>query len=72
MKRRAAIELSLKRGQSIDCNRIKGRAGDRINVILNMAGMNFCQAAQVAAAFLRIFFSWLFGCQRVLLVSPTV
>lgn len=44
MKRRAAIEPTLghmKDNKRLDRNRLKGVLGDRINVILSAAGMNF-------------------------------
>ena len=74
MKRRAAIEPGighLKREHRMDRNRLKGKAGDRINAILSAAGMNFAKLLKWAAVFLRLIFNWLFGCQRAFLVLPT-
>ena len=74
MKRRAAIEPGighLKREHRMDRNRIKGKAGDRINAILSAAGMNFAKLLKWAAAFLRLIFNWLFGCQRSFRALPT-
>jgi IS5 family transposase len=73
MKRRAAIEPGighLKREHRMDRNRLKGTIGDRINAILSAAGMNFAKLLKWAAALLRLIFSWLFGCQRTLLLMP--
>jgi transposase, IS5 family len=73
MKRRAAIEPGighLKREHRMDRNRLKGKAGDRINAILSAAGMNFAKLLKWAAALLRLIFNWLFGCQRALSVQP--
>ncbi len=73
MKRRAAIEPGighLKREHRMDRSRLKGKAGDRINAILSAAGMNFAKLLKWAAAFLRLIFDWLFGCQRALSVQP--
>ena len=75
MKRRAAIGPGighLKREHRIDRNRLKGKLGGRINAILSAAGMNLANLLNWAAAFLRLIFNWLFGCQRALLVLPTV
>ena len=69
MKRRAAVEPGighLKREHRMDRNRLKGRSGDRINAILSAAGMNFAKLPKWAAAFLRLIYNWLFGCQRTL------
>lgn len=46
MKRRAAIEPSighLKSGKRLDRNRLKGTLGDKLNVQLSAAGMNFAK-----------------------------
>jgi IS5 family transposase len=62
MKRRAAIEPGighLKRDHRMDCNRLKGIEGDRVNAILSAAGMNFRKLLKWAADFLRQFFLWL-------------
>jgi len=67
MKRRAAIEPGighLKREHGMDRNRLKGAEGDRINAILSAAGMNFWKLVRWAADFLRLFYFWLFNCQR--------
>lgn len=73
MKRRGAIEPGighLKREHRMDCNRLKGGLGDRINAILSAAGMNFAKLLKWAAALLRLIFGWLFGCQKTLLLMP--
>ncbi len=75
MKRRAAIEPGighLKREHRMDRSRLKGRAGDRINATLSAAGMNFAKLLKWAAAFLRLIFNWLFGCQRAFWVMLTI
>ena len=67
MKRRAAIEPGighLKREHRMDRNRLKGAEGDRVNVILSAAGMNFCKLLKWAAGFLRQISLWLLFCQR--------
>ena len=74
MKRRAAIEPGighLKREHRMDRNRLKGKAGDRINAILSAAGMNFAKLLKWAADFLRLIFNWLFGSQRSFRALPT-
>jgi transposase, IS5 family len=74
MKRRAAIEPGighLKREHRMERNRLKGKAGDRINALLSAAGMNFAKLLRWAAAFLRLIFYWLFNCQRAFLVFAT-
>jgi len=62
MLRRSAIEASighLKREHRLVRNRLKGEEGDKVNVVLSAAGMNFRKLRQFLAAFLRLF--WFFG-----------
>lgn len=73
MKRRAAIEPGighLKREHRMDRNRLKGRLGDCINVILSAAGMNLAKLLKWAGALLRLIFALLFNCQRTLFLLP--
>ena len=73
MKRRAAMEPGighLKRQHRMDRNRLKGNQGNRINAILNAAGMNFAKLLKWESALLRLIFRWLFGYQRTLLLMP--
>ncbi|MGI9570917.1 MAG: IS5 family transposase [Desulfobulbia bacterium] len=61
MKRRAAIEPGighLKQEHRMDRNRLKGRAGDKINAILSAAGMNFRKLLKFLADFLWLFYLW--------------
>ena len=63
MKRRAAIESGighLKREHRMDLNRLKGKAGDRINAITSAAGMNFAKLLKWVADLLGVAFVWLF------------
>jgi IS5 family transposase len=67
MKGRAAIEPGighLKQDHRMDRNRLKGTLGDRINVILCAAGMNFRKLQRFAADFLYRFLLRYLGCQR--------
>jgi len=67
MKRGAAIEPGighLKREHRMDRNKLKGEAGDRLNAILSATGMNFAKLIRWLAVFLRLIFTFLFGCQR--------
>ena len=63
-KRRAAIEPAighLKEGHLLRKNRLKGEAGDKFNVILSAAGMNFYKLlTYLKATFLRLFRSWIY------------
>jgi IS5 family transposase len=73
MKRRAAIEPGighLKREHRMDRNRLRGKAGDRINAILSAAGMNFTKLLKRAADLLSLVFDWLLYCQRTEFISP--
>lgn len=75
VKRRAAIEPGighLKREHRMDRNRLKGKAGDRINAILSAAGMNLAKLLKWVADFLRLMFAWLFNCQRAFSTLPSV
>jgi len=72
MKRRAAVEPGighLKREHGMDCNRLKGTLGDRINAILSAAGMNFWKLLRWAADFLCRFYFWLLYCQRAVTIK---
>jgi transposase, IS5 family len=67
MKRRAAVEPGighLKREHRMDRNRLKGTLGDRLNVILSAAGMNFRKLLRFAADLLRHIYLWLSSYQR--------
>jgi len=69
MKRCAAIESGighLKAEHRMDRNRLKGIAGDRLNAILSVAGMNFRKLLRADADFLRQFFLWLLSYQRTM------
>ncbi len=73
MKRRAAIEPGighLKSEHRMDRNRLKGKAGDRINAIMSAAGMNFAKLLKWVAAFLRLIFYWFLDCQRTVFLMP--
>ncbi len=73
MKRRAAIEPGighLKSEHRMDRNRLKGRAGDRINAIMSAAGMNFAKLLRWVADFLRFVFFWFLDCQRTVFLMP--
>src|SRR5690625_414829 len=67
MKHRAAIEPTLghlKDNKRLDRNRLKGVLGDKINVILSAAGMNFHKIMKALAqgkGFLRKILGWLLG-----------
>src|SRR5690554_4319207 len=67
MKRRAAIEPTLghmKDNKRLDRNRLKGVLGDRINVILSAAGMNFhkiMKALTQGKGFLAQILEWILG-----------
>src|SRR5690625_4169816 len=67
MKHRAAIEPTLghlKDSKRLDRNRLKGVLGDKINVILSAAGMNFHKIMKALAqgkGFLRKIIGWLLG-----------
>ena len=56
--------------QRMDRNRLKSKAGDRINVISSAGGMNLAKLLKWADVFLRLIFNWLFSCQITLLVLP--
>jgi hypothetical protein len=59
------IKAGLK-SKAVKAHRLK-----RINAILSAAGMNFAKLLRRAADFLRLFYCWLFGCQRALFAKPT-
>src|SRR5690625_2860897 len=67
MKHRAAIEPTLghmKDNKRLDRNRLKGVLGDRINVILSAAGMNFqkiMKALTQGKGFLAQILEWILG-----------
>ncbi len=64
MKRRAAVEPTighLKQDCRLERNRLKGKAGDLINVIFSAAAMNFRKLLKLAAAFLRFFYDVIMG-----------
>ena len=67
MKHRAAIEPTLghlKDNKRLDRNRLKGVLGDKINVILSAAGMNFhkiMKALATSRALLIQILDWLLG-----------
>jgi len=65
MKRRAAIEPTighLKEEHLLRKNRLKGEIGDKINVILSGAGMNFVKLLKyLEATFLRLFLSLVYS-----------
>ena len=62
MKRRAAVEPTishLKHTHRMNRNRLKGLEGDRVNVLLSAAAMNFSKLLHHAAVLLRLFLAWL-------------
>ena len=62
MKRRAAVEPGishLKHGHRMNRNRLKGRQGDELNVILSAAGMNFTKLLRKAVLCWRWIQVWL-------------
>jgi IS5 family transposase len=73
MRRRSAIEGSIghmKHEHGLSRNRLKGIEGDKVNVLLSAAGLNFRKLRQFIAAFLRLFFGWLiFGYRTRFLAS---
>lgn len=57
MKRRSAIEPTighLKQERRMERNRLKGKAGDQVNVVLSAAAMNFSKLLRHAEAFWRL------------------
>ena len=63
MKRRAAVEPTighLKSDYRLDRNRLKGAAGDALNVLLSAAAMNFAKLLRFVLAFWRLLFLALF------------
>jgi IS5 family transposase len=62
IKRRAAVEPSighLKQEHRLDRNRLKGKYGDSINIILSAAGMNFRKLIRWLADFFALIPDWL-------------
>lgn len=70
MKRRAAIEPSighLKQDCRLERNKLKGKTGDKMNVILSAAAMNFRKLLKLAALFLHLLYEAIWG-KRILAI----
>jgi IS5 family transposase len=75
MKRRAAVEPSighLKQEHRLDRNRLKGKLGDSLNVILSAAGMNFSKLIRWLADFFALILGMLprEGCPQKCFCAP--